>query len=668
MAENYSQVEFDEVTESDKELVSFVVEHCDRWRDWRDTNFMKKWDEYERLYYGIWSDEDKTRDSERARIVTPAIREAVENKTAELLEGITGSKSYFDIKDDLRDQTGPADVEQMKNQLKEDMKEDGYEKVIKEVARTAEIFGTACAEILVKDKVVKVPTTRQIPGTGTAAFGITEVERTAVPIKMIHPRNFLIDPNAEGIDEALGVAVEEYASLFKIVKGIEDGIYRKVDIQPFYDDTDLEPTPIDSVYQDDKVKILRYYGLVPREYLEQLENEEAEVVDLFPEDSDADQVSDLVEAIIVIANDQHLLKAERSPYMMQDRPVVVHRPETVPGRFWGLGTVEKGYNMQKAIDAQIRSHLDSLALTTSPMLAADATRIPRGMKYTVQPGKSLLVNGNPSEILQAFKFGNTDPANYETAKGFENMLLKATGTLDSAELTRAAASGQGGGFGMSVAMSALVKKNKQALINFQEDFLIPLVKKVAFRYMQFDPERYPSRDYKFIPVGSIGMIAKEYEQQQFIGLLQTLGPQSPVVPLVLRGIVESSSLPNREELVQALQQMSQPDPQAQQAQQAQLQAQLQLLQAQIAELNGRAAESQADALEAQARAQKLSIEAQLYPKEVEAKIIQGLSANIQGQNQQQEFERRAKVAELMLKEREIKTKEDMVNTQMRKSQ
>ena len=42
MAEQYRETEFtseeEEVTQSDREIVSFVVEHCDRWRDWRDTN------------------------------------------------------------------------------------------------------------------------------------------------------------------------------------------------------------------------------------------------------------------------------------------------------------------------------------------------------------------------------------------------------------------------------------------------------------------------------------------------------------------------------------------------------------------------------------------------------------------------------------------------------
>ena len=52
--------------------------------------------------------------------------------------------------------------------------------------------------------------------------------------------------------------------------------------------------------------------------------------------------------MVVIGNDDVLLKAERSPYMMKDRPLVAYQDDTVPKRFWGRGVAEKGYNMQKA--------------------------------------------------------------------------------------------------------------------------------------------------------------------------------------------------------------------------------------------------------------------------------------------------------------------------------
>ena len=321
--------------------------------------------------------------------------------------------------------------------------------------------------------------------------------------------------------------------------------------------------------------------------------------------------------------------------------------------------------MQKAIDAQYRSHLDSLALTTAPMMAADATRLPRGANYKVQPGKTLLVNGNPNEVLFPFKFGNTDPANNATAQEFERMLLQATGTLDSAALTQSAAAGGQGGMGMSLAMSSIMKKSKQALINFQEDFLVPFIKKTAYRYMQFDPENYPSRDFKFIVSSSLGMVAREYEQQQFIGLLQTLGPQSPIVPLVLKSIVQSSSLDNREELAAALDEMSKPDPAQQQMQMQQAQVQLELVQSQSAALQGQAKESEANAIESQAKAQKAMVEAELMPERVKTDLVRNISANLPANADDKEFEKRAKIAELILKEREIISKEQMVGKQMK---
>ena len=659
MAENQTNVQWDTPTESDKELVSFVVSHTDRWRDNRDQNYLQDWLEYERIFRGQWAAEDKTRDSERSRLISPATQQAVETRHAEIMEAIFGNGEFFDIKDDVADMNGnPLDVEQIRIQLREDLEKHKIRKSIDQIELMAEIYGTGIGEIVIKSETEYTPATQPIPGSQQAAYGVTEKDYFCVKVMPVNPKNFLIDPNATSVDDAMGVAIEKFVSIHKVVEGMEKGIYRKVDIGPAGNDDDLEPTQELIEYQDDKVKLLTYYGLVPREYLEQLENEGEEVVDLFPEDSTADNYSGLVEAIIVIANDGLLLKAEANPYMMKDRPVIAYQDDTVPNRFWGRGTVEKAYNMQKAIDAQLRSHLDSLALTTAPMIAMDATRLPRGAKFEVRPGKAILTNGAPSEILYPFQFGQTKGDNAAAAKEFERMLLQATGTLDSQGLVTQATR-EGGGQGMSMAMAGIIKKYKRTLTNFQEDFLIPLVKKAAFRYMQFDPERYPSVDMKFIPTGNLGMMAREYEQQQLIGLLQTLGPDTPVLPVILKGIIGNSSLSNRAELIQTLEQMSQPNPEQQQMQQMQAQLAIQQAQATTQSLQARAQRDQAEAA-------KTVTETQLLPEELKVKVISSLSTNIDGQNQDNEFEKRAKIAELMLKEKDINNKGKIVELQMQK--
>jgi hypothetical protein len=653
------QNEFDEPTEADKELVGFVVDHCNRWRDYRDVNFLPDWLEYERIFRGQWASEDKTRESERSRIVTPATQQAVETRHAEIMEAIFGQGDFFDIEDNLQDVGGnEIDVELIKAQLMEDFKKDKIRKAIDQIELMAEIYGTGIGEIVVMTETEYIPSTQMIPGqVGQAAIGVLEKDRIAVKISPVNPKNFLFDPNGTSVNDCMGVAIEKYVSIHKIVQGIEKGIYRKVDITTTGEDTDLEPTQEVSQYQDEKVLLLTYYGLVPREYLENLE-ENKEIVDLFPENSAADDYTDMVEAIVVIANDGQLLKAEANPYMMKDRPVLSYQDDTVPNRLLGRGTVEKAFNMQKAIDAQTRSHLDSLALTTSPMVAMDATRLPRGMKFEIKPGKAILTNGAPSEILMPFKFGQTDPSNLATARDFERMLLQATGTLDSQGMISNVAR-DGGQGGMSMAVASIIKKYKRTLVNFQEDFLVPFIKKAAFRFMQFDPERYPSVDMNFIPTATLGIIAREYEQQQFIGLLQTLGPNTPVLPIILKGILANSSLSNRYELMQALDKMNQPDEQAQQLAQVQQQLALQAAQAQIAVQTTQAEQNRAEAT-------KLTVEAQLMPQEVQAKMSASLTKNLPNQDEaaSREFDKRVKIAELMLKEADIKNKSKIVELQM----
>jgi len=653
-------MEFQEPSDSDKELVDFVVNHCDRWRDYRDTNYLTEWLEYERIFNGEWDAQDKTRESERSRIVTPATQQAVETRHAEIMEAIFGQGEFFDIQDDIRDVNGsPLDVAAIKAQLMEDFKVDKIRKSIDQIELLAELYGTGIGEIIVKTEKVFVPSTQPIPGQiGQAAIGVVEQDRIAVKIVPVNPRNFLFDPNGTSIDDCMGVAIEKYVSIHKVVKGQEDGIYRKVEIGTDSMDTDLEPTQEITQYEDDKVKLLTYYGLVPREYLDQIENEDGEIEDLFPEDSIQDEYSDLVEAIVVIANDGVLLKAEKNPYMMKDRPILAYQDDTVPNRLLGRGTVEKAYNSQKAIDAQVRSHLDSLALTTSPMMAMDATRLPRGAKFEVKPGKAILTNGNPNEILFPFKFGNTDGSNLTTAKEFERMLLMATGTLDSQGMVTAVSRDAGQG-GISMATASIIKKYKRTLVNFQEDFMIPFITKAAYRYMQFDPERYPTVDMKFIPTAALGIIAREHEQQQFIALLQTLGPNTPVLPIILKGIMANSSLSNRFELIEMLDKMSQADPQAQQAAQMQQQLAMQLAQAQIAVQTTQAEQNKAEA-------QKLLTEAQLMPIELQAKSMAANTKNLPTDDAlaSKEFDKRVKVAELMLKEADIQNKAKIVEKQM----
>jgi hypothetical protein len=532
-------------------LEDWVINKCENWRDNYQSNYEEKFDEYYRLWRGIWDPADTERASERSRIISPALQQAVESNVAEMEEATFGRGKWFDIADDVNDKES-QDVQYLRNKLTEDFENTQVRKAVAECLINSAVFGTGIGEIVLEEIKEMAPATQPIMDGQLQAVGVNITDRVVVKLKPVMPQNFLIDPVATSIDDAMGVAIDEFVGSHHVERLQEQGVYRDVYVGTAAPDTDLEPDQDIAVYGDDKVRLTKYYGLVPKHMLE----------DATDEKIDGDE--GYVEAIVVIANGGVLLKAEANPYMMQDRPVVAFPWDVVPSMFWGRGVCEKGYNSQKALDTELRARIDALSLTIHPMLAIDATRLPRGAKPEVRPGKMILTNGDPREVLQPFNFGQVGQITFAQAASLQQMVQQATGAVDSAGLA-GNVNGEATAAGISMSLGAIIKRHKRTLINFQQSFLIPFVKKAAHRYMQFDPENYPVKDYKFNATSTLGIIAREYEVTQLVQLLQTMKQDSPIYPVLIQSIVDNMNLSNREELIASMQQAQQPNPEAQQA-------------------------------------------------------------------------------------------------------
>ena len=569
-------------------LASWLGSRLEEWRNHRDSNYLDMWDEYYRLWRGIWKASDKTRQSEKSRLISPALQQAVESSVAEIEEATFGRGKWFDIKDDMLDRD-PRDAEYVRNLLQEDLESTGCKDAICEVFLNAAVYGTGIGKLSVEENTWKYPI--EVPVQGTMATERILQEDTVIDVKVeaISPKEFLIDPSAVNIQEALGVAHEVIKPRHSIIKGIEDGTYRDIVIEGDYNVDRLKGFDPEESRPDasDQIKITEYWGKVPARFLE-----ENESMDDFEYEAD-----ELVEAVVTIANDSHILRANKNPFMMEDRPFVSYQHDIVPSKFWGRGVCEKGYNPQKALDAEMRARIDSLALTTTPMMAADATRMPRGVKLEVRPGKTVLTNGDPRQAIMPLSLGSTDQNTYTQVASLQNMIQMGTGSADTGGSAERATSA-----GMSMQQSSSIKRQKRTLMNFQNTFLIPMINKSLWRKIQFDVDRYPIADYKFVPYSTMGIMAKELEAQQMVSLLQAIPKDSPAFNVILLSIFQNSSVHNRDQVVQALMQGMQPDPQAQEMQSMAMQLQVQQAQADIQKTMAEAQEEQTKAMKNAAEA------------------------------------------------------------------
>ena len=624
----------------EQSLEDWVLTKVNDWGDYYENNYAEKHEEYYRLWRGIWNASDKTRQAERSQIIAPALQQAVESNVAEIEEATFGRGKYFDIKDNMGD-SETQDIMFLRKKLHEDFDLAKVRRDVSECLINSAVYGNGIGEVVLEEILEMKPATEAVMGGAMEAVGVNVSKRTVVRLRPILPQNFRIDPVATNVEEALGCAVDEFVGAHIVEQLQESGVYREGYMGNASEDFNLEPDSELTVHQDDKVRLTKYYGLVPRHLLEK---------ELDYDLDDDEKEGYYIEAVVIIGNESVLLKAEPSPYMMKDRPIVAFPWDVVPSRFWGRGVCEKGYNSQKALDAELRARIDALALTVHPMLAMDATRIPRGTKPEIRAGKILLTNGDPKEIINPFNFGNVSQITFAQAQALQTMVQQSTGAVDSSGVG-GSINGEATAAGISMSLGAIIKRHKRTLINFQESFLIPFVSKAAWRYMQYEPELYPVSDYNFCATSTLGIIAREYEVSQLVQLLQTMGKDTPYYPVMLKSIVDNMNVANREELIDLIDKASQPTPEAQQAQEESRQAELAFQASQTAALSSQAEESNA-------RAGKLTAEAQAVPQEVEIARMKAITTNLQaGDGDDKEFERRMRVAEGILKERQVDLQE-----------
>ena len=66
----------------EQSLESWVLDKCEEWREHYESNYEDKHEEYFRLWRGIWDSNDSMRESERSRLIAPALQQAVESSVA----------------------------------------------------------------------------------------------------------------------------------------------------------------------------------------------------------------------------------------------------------------------------------------------------------------------------------------------------------------------------------------------------------------------------------------------------------------------------------------------------------------------------------------------------------------------------------------------------------
>jgi hypothetical protein len=622
MADDDVQVPVDEdddaleYKERGGQLLSWIMARVEPWRNLRDNKHRDQWDEYASIWRGEYTESgDKKRKSERSKIVTPATMQAVDSTVAEIEEAVFGREAWFDMDEDAVEGDGQEAWNQRqeiigaRDLLRERLDEEGVPQALGQIFLLGAVYGTGIGKVNVYPKVTK----EIVDGE------VRQAEAARVELIPLEPYEFVPDPTTDKIEDMLGMAHDTILPLHKIKEGMRDGLYRECHL------TEWTPGGKDPLNKDRRlfqyeaapaegVKITEWHGRVPAAYLASYMDERAEML---AEGAEPDE--SLVEAIVTIANDSKIIAAKPNPFTMEDRAFIAYQHDTIPGYFWGRGVVEKAYNSQKALDADVRMRIDAMALVANPMVAGDITRLPRGMNLAVWPGKFWPTTGSPNEVLQPFQFGQLNPNLFQSAADMERMVQTATGAMDPS----AGYGSEVGAQARALSSSAFIKRARRTMQNIERNLLQPLVRKAMWRYIQFSPTEFPE-DYKFTVRGTLGVMAREIEQQQITQLLSLVPNESRPFMVLVKSAFDNTSSPHKKEVLAAIDQMVNPPPPSEE--EAQMQKMMQELQmrgqvAAVEEVEAKAAKAKAEAERASAQAQSYLVEADFRDEEIQQKHL-----------------------------------------------
>jgi len=603
-------------------VVGDVMGNIIPWRKLRDGDFEALWDEYYAKWRGFWRAEHRSFKTERSKLISPLTSMSIDLTTAEILEAILGREYWIDLPDNVGDED-TADMEQARELLLQDLRGEDFIDELAKVVLNGCLYGNGIVKIQVNTKIIKTPE-RDTQGNLRAA----ETEVVQIKPVSIEPGNFVADPSTACIDDMLGCAHEFMMPLSTLKRRQAEGVYWNDVAVGSFQSRRLNPNRGDTEETGRKVEgeaalITEYYGLIPRRSF-MAAQAEAGGTPMHPSMIQNISEFDMVEVIATIANETHLLRVIENPLITGERLMMAYQHETVPGRFYGRGVAEKGSNIQRAMDAEMRGRIDGLAWSNNPMFAFDLTRMPPGSNMNAWPGKAWGTRGNPNEVMQEFRISGPDQNSYQHMQELERMGQQATGALDTAGLRSGVRDETAAG--SALAASSFIKRSKRTMFNI-EGMMNRLIRRVLHLKMQYDSTRYP-QDYEFQVRGTLGMMAREIEQSFMVSLLSVVGPDSPASMPIIRAIFEHSGSPVKAEVLQALRALEEKEPTEEEkaAQAAQLALPVKTLEKLDAEIAKLLSESELK----EAQADKAEAEAELIPEQSElnkAKMVIDLEQN-----------------------------------------
>lgn len=227
-----------------------------------------------------------------------------------------------------------------------------------------------------------------------------------------------------------------------------------------------------------------------------------------------------VNAIMV---DNVLIYVDLNDHPLGHRPYSKTGWRKIPGSFWYKGVPELMEDLQRIINAAIRSMCYNMAIASGPQIDVDVDRLVPGEDIEASfPGKVWQTLNRAGVNTPAVKFLKADSNANELFGVYENFARLAddyTGIPAYAYGSDRVAGAGRTSSGLSMLMSSAAKGVKRVILGIDHDIFKTLVRRQFDWNMQYGDDDSVKGDVEIVTTGAVGVMVKEQMSERRMNFL-----------------------------------------------------------------------------------------------------------------------------------------------------
>lgn len=214
----------------------------------------------------------------------------------------------------------------------------------------------------------------------------------------------------------------------------------------------------------------------------------------------------------------HVIKVAINPDPLGRRPYEIASWSTIPGAFWGQGLPETMADIQAMCNAAARSLANNMGIASGPQVEVAIDRLPDGEDVTTMyPWKLWQTTSDRTGGGQAgIRFFQPDMKAAELMGVYQAFAKQSDEITGVPNYIYGSGAGTGAGrtaSGLSMLMDNAAKGIKAAITRI--DYVVTMVvERFYIHNMLYNPDPFIKGDFRVVPKGAMGLIAKEAVQSR----------------------------------------------------------------------------------------------------------------------------------------------------------